>query len=159
MKAVNPDTGELNEYRQLIHSSDGDQWVTSFCNEVGRLFQGYKEIKGTDTCKFIHKREMPADRKATYIRIVVADRPRKVETRRVRLTVGGDQIDYPGAVTTKTSDLITAKILLNSVVSTPNAKFMGIDIKDFYLNNVLPRLEYARMPLAVIPQEITNSKN
>ena len=68
--------------------------------------------------------------------------------------MGGDQIDYPGAVTTKTSDLITAKILLNSVVSTPNAKFMGIDIKDFYLNNVLPRLECARIPIAVIPQEI-----
>ena len=68
--------------------------------------------------------------------------------------MGRDQVDYPGAVTTKTSDLITAKILLNSVVSTPNAKFMGIDIKDFCLNNVLPRLEYARIPLAVIPQEI-----
>ena len=52
---------------------------------------------------------MPPDRKATYLLIVVADRPRKTETRRVRITVGGDKVDYPGEVTTKTSDMVTSK--------------------------------------------------
>mgnify|MGYP000951902412 CR=1 FL=1 len=122
-KAVNVDTGELAEYKTLIHSSKGEKWKGGMCNEFGRLFQGYKDIKGTNTCKFIRKRDIPQGRTATYIRIVVADRPRKTEPERVRMTVGGDRVDYPGEVTTKTTDLATAKILLNSVISTPGARF------------------------------------
>ena len=136
LKAINPDTGALCEHKQLRESSDGKHWEISFCNEVGRLFQGYKDIKGTDTCKFIHKKDVPTDRKATYIRVVVADRPRKTEPRRTRLTVGGDRVNCPGEVSTKTSDIITAKILFNSVISTENGRFMTMDIKDFYLNNL-----------------------
>ena len=158
-KAVNPDTGELAEYKALLQSSAREEWSTGFCNEVGRLFQGYKDIKGTDTCKFIHKKEIPQGRTATYIRVVVADRPRKVEKCRVRLTVGGDRVDYPGEVSTKTSDLITAKLLFNSVISTPGSKFMSLDIKDFYLNNELPRKEYARIHLSLIPQDIIEQYN
>ena len=37
------------------------------------------------------------------------------------------------------------KILLNSVLSTEGAKFMTIDIKDFYLNTPMERYEYMRM--------------
>ena len=121
LKAVNPDTGLDAEYPELLKSSDGHLWTRSMCHEIGRLFQGYKEIKGTDTCRFIKRSDMPKDRKATYARIVVADRPRKTEPRRVRLTVGGDKIDYPGEVTTKTTDIITAKIMFNSIISTPGA--------------------------------------
>ena len=36
---------------------------------------------------------------------------------------------------------------------------MGIDIKDYYLNNVLPRKEYLRIPAKVIPQEIIDQYN
>jgi hypothetical protein len=52
----------------------------------------------------------------------------------VRFTVGGDKIDYAGDSSTKTADLTTAKCLFNSVLSAPEAKFMTMDIKDFYLN-------------------------
>jgi hypothetical protein len=38
--------------------------------------------------------------------------------------VGGNLIDYPGEVATRTVDLTLAKILWNSVLSTPGAKFM-----------------------------------
>ena len=75
------------------------------------------------------------------------------------MTVGGDKVDYPGAVSTKTTDMITAKILFNSVISTEGAHFMGMDIKDFYLNNELPRKEYIRIPLKLIPQEIIDKYN
>mgnify|MGYP000332240842 CR=1 FL=1 len=57
------------------------------------------------------------------------------------LTVGGNLVDYPGDVSTKTADLTTAKILFNSVLSTPGAKFMGIDLKNFYLNTPLARYD------------------
>jgi hypothetical protein len=52
----------------------------------------------------------------------------------------------------KTSDLTTAKCLMNSVISTPGAKFMGIDLKDFYLNHPLPRKEYVRIPSISSPK-------
>ena len=38
---------------------------------------------------------------------------------------------YPGDCGTPTADLLTIKILLNSVISTPTAKFMTIDIKRY----------------------------
>ena len=70
------------------------------------------------------------------------------------MTVGGDRINYSGDVATKTADITTAKLLLNSVVSTPNAKFMTLDVKNFYLNTPLKRYEYLRIPINLIPEEV-----
>lgn len=42
----------------------------------------------------------------------------------------------------------------NSVISTPNGKFMGIDVKNFYLNTPLDRPEYMRFHVDDIPEEI-----
>ena len=160
-KAINPDTGKLAEYSTLLKSSDGEHWEESCCEEVGRLAQGYPPSvpKGTDTIHFIRFDQIPAGRKATYLRLVVADRPMKDNPRRVRFTIGGDRVDYPGAVSTKTADITTAKILFNHVVSTPNAKFMGIDIKDFYLNNPMDRYEYMRIPVSQLPPKILELYN
>ena len=94
---------------------------------------------------------MPPDGKATCPRIVVADRPCKTETRRVQITAGGDKVDNPGEVTTKTSDVVASKLLFNSVISTEGARFMTTDINDIFLNNVLPRKECAKIPMAIIP--------
>jgi hypothetical protein len=70
------------------------------------------------------------------------------------MTVGGNLIDYPGNVTTCTADIATTKLLLNSVISTPNAKHMTMDVKDFYLNTPLPRYKYMPLPINLIPEEI-----
>jgi hypothetical protein len=75
------------------------------------------------------------------------------EKERTRLTVGGDQIEYPGDKSTRTAGLTTAKILINSVISTPNAKFLFIDINNFYLNTPLGRFEYMVINLASLSQE------
>jgi hypothetical protein len=55
----------------------------------------------------------------------------KEEKERNILTVGGDQIEYPGNKSTRTEGLTTAKILINSVISTLGAKFLVIDIYNF----------------------------
>jgi hypothetical protein len=47
----------------------------------------------------------------TYGRIVVSIRPQKTEVERTRLTIGGNLIDYPREVSTRTPGLTTAKIL------------------------------------------------
>ena len=60
---------------------------------------------------------------------------------------------YPGYCGTPTVDLLTSKLLLNSVISTPAAKFMTIDIKDFYLNTPMDRFEYMKLKLSDLPED------
>ena len=38
--AINPDTGNLAEYRELLSSSDGDLWSTANDEEIGRMTSG-----------------------------------------------------------------------------------------------------------------------
>jgi hypothetical protein len=149
--AFNPDTGQLAEYRELSQCSEGPLWQELNAEEIGRLAQGYGTIKGTNTMYFIKVTDMPKGRKATYLRVVAAMRPEKVNPRRVRWTAGGDKIDYPHEVSSKTADLTTAKLLVNSVVSTPKAKFMAANLKDFYLGTPMDRYEYMRIPLYMLP--------
>ena len=51
-------------------------------------------------------------------------------------------------------DLLTVKPMFNSIISMPNAKFMTIDIKDFYLMNPMDRFKYFWMNLDLFPQDI-----
>jgi hypothetical protein len=64
---------------------------------------------------------------------------------RVRLTVGGDRLDYSCDVATSTADITTFKILINSTLSKKDAAMMMMDIKKYYLGTPLPRYEYMKM--------------
>jgi hypothetical protein len=70
------------------------------------------------------------------------------------MTVGGDRLDYDGNTSTDVSNLNTIKIHWNSVLSTPKAKYMIMDISNMYLNTKLPSPEFMRLHLNLIPQEI-----
>jgi hypothetical protein len=70
------------------------------------------------------------------------------------MTVGGNLINYPGDKSTCTAELETTKILFNSVVSTPEARFCTMDITTFYLNTPLDCPEYLCIPVTLIPEEI-----
>ena len=110
---------------------------------------------------FIHKSEVPADRwrNITYGRVVVNYRPEKDDPYRTRLTVGSNRVNYPGNCGTPTVDLLTVKLLLNSVVSTLNAKFMTIDIKYFYLNTPMSRYKYMRLKLTDLPADFVEQND
>eukprot|EP00804_Cyclotella_cryptica_P013851 CCRYP_018168-RA/>CCRYP_018168-RA protein AED:0.40 eAED:0.40 QI:0/0/0/1/0/0/2/0/444 len=135
---LNDDTGELMEYRHLIANPKyRDTWTSAYGKELGRLAQGLPgTVAATNTIVFISKADIPSDRwrNVTYGRIVANFRPEKDDPYRIRLTVGGNRINFPGDCGTPTADMLTTKVLLNSVVSTVGARFMTIDIKDFYLN-------------------------
>ena len=77
-------------------------------------------VEGTNTIFFIHKKEVPANRRQdiTYGCIVVSYRPTKKDPNRTRLTIGGDRINYPGNCGTPTVNLLTIKLHLNSTIST-----------------------------------------
>ena len=153
---TDPITGQAQEYRHLVKGPDKEKWIKSLANEFGRLAQGVgtRMPKGTDTIHFVTKLQVPQDRKVTYGRITCSIRPQKTETHRTRLTVGGDKLEYPGKVSTPTASLTTVKCLLNSIISTKDARAAAGDLKDFYLETPLDRYEYMRMPLSIIPQEI-----
>ena len=152
------DTGELMEYRHLMkHPKYRQVWGYAFGTEIGRLAQGLKgRVEGTDTFFFIHKHEVPRDRlkDVTYDRICCNVRPEKDDPNRVRITVGGGDINFPGDCGTPTADILTVKLLFNSVVSTAGAKFMTIDISNFYLNTPMERYEYIKMKIKNFPQDV-----
>ena len=80
-EVLNQETGQHLEYHQLLkHPRFREGWNRSASNEFGRLAQGIEgRIKGTDTIRFIHKHEIPADRfkDVTYIKFVCTIRTEK----------------------------------------------------------------------------------
>jgi hypothetical protein len=75
--------------------------------------------------------------------------------------MGGNLVNYPGDCRTPTANLLTVKLLLNSIIiiSTPNAKFMTLDLKDFHLMTPMKRYEYFCMKLDLFPQDIIDEYN
>ena len=90
----------------------------------------------------------------TYGQFVCTVRPEKVEPNQTRFTVGGDTINYPGTVATPTAEMLVAKMLFNSIISTKDACFMTMDISNFYLMTPLHHPEFIRLKLNDIPNEV-----
>jgi hypothetical protein len=157
---VQPVTGKEMEYTALMKDpSLQPLWKRGFDNEVGHLFQGIRDIPGTDTHFFVELANIPKDRNITYGKIVCDYKPHKKEKERVRLTMGGDRLDYSGDVATSTADITTFKILINSTFSTADTAMMIMDINNYYLVTPLPRFEYMQMLLSRFPEEIVDKYN
>ena len=105
--------------------------------------------------------DIPADRRkdVTYGRVVVDYRPQNEDPNRTQLTVGGDQIKYPGNVSTPTAALTIAKLVINSTISTPRARYMCCDLDNFYLGTPLDRYEYIRLSIKIFPQKVMHAYN
>jgi hypothetical protein len=163
---------------QLVHDSEPNQylnycqlmqdpkhktiWSKSVANEVGCLAQGVRgRVKGTDTIKFIKKDNVPNKRRkdVMYGSFTCEVRPHKEETECTRLTPGGDCINYPENVGTPTADMTLFKCLANSIISTPRARCIMWDIKDFYLNTPMKRKEYMRLKITDILDNIIKEYN
>lgn len=158
LAVLDHDSGKLLKYTSLLrHPKFKDTWGKAAADEFGRLAQGVGgRLKGTDTIKFIRKSAVPPDRMkdVTYGKFECKVRPEKADPNRVRLAVGGDRITSVIDVSTPTAEMLVSKILFNSVVSTKGAKFMTMDIKNFYLMTPLNRPEYLKLKLSQIPDEI-----
>ena len=116
-----------------------------------------REVKGTNMVMLIPKSKSPKDKKVTYGKIVCEMKQEKEEKERTRLTVWGNLLDFTGNLSAPTASVTTSKCVFNSVVSTPGARCLLADIKNFYLNNILPDPEFMRIPLKIIPQDIIDT--
>ena len=66
----------------------------------------------------------------------------------------GDNLIYDGIVSTPPLYLTTARLHWNSVLSTSYAKYLVIDVKNFYLDNPMKKGKYYKIEIKIIPQEI-----
>jgi hypothetical protein len=100
-----------------------------------------------------------AKRVFTYGNPVVDHRPQKEDPNRIRITAGGNLIKCEEEVSVRTADINTAKLHWNSVISTKGARYMCLDIGNFYLTAALEYFEYMKMPLALFPTWIVEQYN
>ena len=134
---MDKDSNKILNYQQLLqHPNYNKAWTKSSANEFGRLTNSVgSRITGTKTMCFIHKHEITKNqcKDVTYGSFTCSIRNKKDEPNRTRFTVDRDKINYPGDVATPKAEMLDAKILFNSIVSTRGAKFMILDISNFYL--------------------------
>jgi len=142
------DQGKKLSITTALAGEDGHLWLEKHGEEITRLFE-------SDTIRLIKWNDIPPGTKPAYYNPQVRTKIKDGKLqRRVRGTIGGDQITFEGDTAAHTASMQLIKILLNSVVSDPNAKFMTADIKDFYLGTPLPTVEYMRIKLDHIPAHV-----
>lgn len=147
--------GKVLTYSQLLADPVlKDIWERGMCKELGRLAQGFEDKEGTNTIKFITRDQVPKCRDITYFSIVCVYNPHKEDKARMCLCVGRDRLSYDRETQTKTVDLTTVKLHINRTISTPGARYVVGDIKNFYQGIPLKRFEYARFHKRHIPQAI-----
>jgi len=157
---VHPVTGcTISSYKKLMHDpATAEVWQTAFGKDFGAMAQGCNKTKqkGTNAMFVMTHDEIRhalANKKFfTYANPVVDYRPQKEDPHRIRITAGSNLINYKGNASVRTADIDTAKIHWNSVISTPNAKYMCLDIKKFYLTAALEYFEYMKIPLELFPE-------
>ena len=118
-------------------------------------------IQGTDTMEFVKRNNIPKHKKITYANFVCDYRPLKSEKHRVRMTIGGDKLDYPYDTASPAASLIETKMLLNSVISDSKlgARFFTMDLKDHFLQTIMKEAEYMKIHQRYLTDEITKQYN
>jgi hypothetical protein len=121
---INQETGASLEYRHLIQDDTiFPIWNKAAANEFGRLAQGVGgRIEGSNKIFLISRNAVPKGKIVTYGQFVVDICPNKTETHRVRLTMGGNLIQYPGYLSTRSAALTTSKCFWKSIISTEGPK-------------------------------------
>ena len=128
-------------------------WEKAHGEEIVRLIE-------SKTGRFIHRHEMPADRQASYYnpQCKIKIKSDGSIQRRVRGTIGGDKVYYPGVTAAFVAHLETIRLHINAAVSE-DAELCTADISDFYLGTPLDRKEYMSISLKHIPPDIQKRYN
>ena len=134
-------------YAKAIRGDQEAHWRQAEVEEFNRLFS-------SNTMKPLHPHEQPLQRRkdTSYYNPQIKEKEDSAGNRtyRVRGTIGGDRINYPGETSASTAAMPVVKILLQSVISD-DSNWMTLDIKDYYLNTPLARPEYIRIQRKLIP--------
>ena len=104
-------------------------------------------------------KKIPKDRRATYACIVMDYRTQKSDQNRVRITVEDNLLQYLFDTYTPTTDLVIAKLLWNSVLSTKDAQYICININNMYFQTPMQQREYMKIKVELIPLEFMKEYN
>ncbi|GFH54654.1 hypothetical protein CTEN210_11130 [Chaetoceros tenuissimus] len=131
----------------MLLKTDPETWKRSTSNEFGRLAQGVRDIKGTNTIEFIQKSDVPMNKKVAYCNMICDYRPLKTEAHRVRMTVGGDVLPYDDDAGSPAASLLETKLIVDSTISDAHkgARFCTADLKDHFLATPMEGNEYMRV--------------
>lgn len=157
LNAIYDSSGKKLTLSKLLNGSNKKVWNKALSNKIGRLTQGNDfGVKFTNCMTFIHHSQLPINRKVIYANFVCDHRPLKSEPWRVRLVVVGDKVEYYQDAGSPTTTILETKILVNSVISDceKGARFMSLDLKDFFLCSTMPTLEYMSIHKKFIPPDI-----
>jgi hypothetical protein len=149
-------TANLLKYHHLMkHPKHKDIWSKSFGTEIPHL------VTTTETIFFKRKDKIPADQRkdVTYGCLVCTYQSKKKAPYHTRITMGGNFVNYPDNCGTPLADLLTINLLFISIISTNNAKFMTINIKDFYSMTPMKRYKNFCMKIDLFPQDIIDKHN
>ncbi len=138
---VHPVTGKtISSYKKLMKDpATAEVWQTAFGKDFGGMCQGDNKTGqiGTNAMVVMTHDEIAhalwAKQVFTYGNPVVDHRPQKEDPNRIRITAGGNLIKYDKELSVRTADINTAKLHWNSVISTDGARYMCLDIGNFYL--------------------------
>jgi hypothetical protein len=137
---LNPSTGKFLKHCQL-HCDHRYKatWDTSYANELRWLCQGIgtgpspnsKQVAGTNTFFLIDYHDIPCHerKEICHTMVICKVRPEKDDPDCTRITIGGNGMCFLGNMGTNTASLELVKLLLNSVLSCPGARFSSIDLK------------------------------
>ena len=141
------ENGKKQSLDMLLKGPMKDIWNNSTSRELGRLAKGWKNEAGNEALEFIPKSEVPQHEKVTYANMVCDLREHKQDKFRVRLTVGGDKLEYFFETAAPAASLLEAKLIINSTISqsSKNARFMTLDIKDFFLQSTMKHPQYMKI--------------
>ena len=108
-------------------------WEKAHGEEIVRLIE-------SKTGRFIHRHEMPSNRQASYYnpQCKIKIKSDGSIQRRIRGTIGGDKVYYPGVTAAFVAHLETIRLHINAAVSE-DAELCTADISDFYLGTPLDR--------------------
>ena len=74
------------------------------------------------------------------------------------MTSKGDRLDYPYDVSSPAVSVTNEKLHINSKISyaIKGARYLGLDISNFYLGTDMPYHQYMRIHPSKIPQEVND---
>ena len=132
------------------------------CQGVGTCGNGLgKRVEYTNTFYVVKFEDILKDRlnKICYTSVVCEVIPGKKDPNRAQITIYGTNVCYPGDVGTNTASLELFKLAIISILSIEGAKYACLNIENFYLITSLSRLDYVKIKLSKIPQEIIKEYN
>jgi hypothetical protein len=158
----------------LLHQSNATQTVSAYAHLIGPFDYNKMPLapmgcevqvhektdkRGSWAYSYENKTCQKTDERMSH---TAASHAHSDQRRQIQpFTAGGDKINYPGEVAAPTADMLVAKILFNSVISTPGARFGTMDISNFYLMTPLlfqNTFEYTSPTFQTKSYKNTNSK-